>query len=587
MNKTKAITNVVLCVLVFSVSFYVCDRFFGIYHAGEGDMQDKLFPSLSATFESPYLKLYKEGIKEAVFGSIAAVMFFIATFCLKTNYDRRDGEEQGSAKWGTAKNIAPFINKKMEANILLTKTESLSLERPKDFEYDRNGNVLIIGGSGSGKTRGFVIPNIMQMYGSYVVTDPKGTLLPQVGTMLEENGYKVKTFNTINFNKSMHYNPLAYIKSEKDILKVVNVLIENTKGEGEKAGEDFWVKAERLLYCALIAYLREECNPEEMILSNLIKLLDCSDVKEENESWKNQVDFLFDKVEKKNPNSFALRQYKKYKKAAGKTAKSILISCGARLAPFDIKELQEITAYDELDLDKIGDEKTALFLIMSDTDKTFSFLMAMIYYQMFNLLCEHADDDCNGELPVPVRCILDEFRNIGRIPEFQILISTIRSRKISANIIVQSIAQIEEVYDKAADTIVDNCDTTLFLGGKSPKTTKMISESIGKETIKSSTLNKSGGSSSGWSVNNSIIGRDLIDPAEIGKLSKKQCILQIYGVPPFKSLKYNMKKHHRYNDLAKPGSDREYKIKTKSEKDYLNFIFGNDFTEETTIKILI
>ncbi len=587
MKNSKSIA---LCVSGFFISFFsfLCgDRFFGFYLASEGSIVDKLLPSLESTFQSPFFIFFKTGIKGGLFVSLFTTLLFIVVFCFDVNYKRRDGEEQGSAEWGTAKDIKPFINQNEDANILLTKTESLSLERPKDFEYDRNGNVLIIGGSGSGKTRGFVTPNIMQMYGSYVITDPKGTLLPQVGTMLEENGYKVKTFNTINFGKSMHYNPLAYIRSEKDILKVVNVLIENTKGEGEKAGEDFWTKSERLLYCALIAYLREECNPEEMMLSNLIKLLDCSDVKEENEAWKNQVDFLFDDLEKKNPNSFALRQYKKYKKAAGKTAKSILISCGARLAPFDIKELQEITAYDEMELDKIGDEKTALFLIMSDTDKTFSFIMAMIYYQMFNLLCEHADDDCGGELPIPVRCILDEFRNIGRIPEFQILISTIRSRRISANIIVQSIAQIEEVYDKAADTIVDNCDTTLFLGGKSPKTTKMISESIGKETIKSQTVNKSGGSSTGWSMNNSIIGRDLIDPAEIAKLSKKKCILQIYGLPPFKSTKCDMKQHKNYKLLAKPGSEREYKLRSKQDQEYLDFIFGKGYTEDSKIKILI
>lgn len=587
MKKSRITFLIVGGCLVSLFSFWCADRFFGIYQTGEGSMSERLLLALDATFKSPYLWLSKSGIQEGIFAGLIALTAFIAVFGFNTKYDMRDGEEQGSARWGTASDIKPFISKNEDANIILTSTERLSLERPKAFEYDRNANVLLIGGSGSGKTRNFVTPNLLQMYGSYVVTDPKGTILPQVGTMLEENGYKVKTFNTINFAKSMHYNPLAYIRSEKDILKVVNVLIENTKGEGEKAGEDFWVKAERLLYCALIAYLYEECNPEEMVLSNLIKLLDCSDVKEENEAWKNQVDFLFDDLEKKNPNSFALRQYKKYKKAAGKTSKSILISCGSRLAPFDINVLSEITSYDEMELDKIGDEKTALFIIMSDTDTTFSFIIAMMYYQMFNLLCEHADDDCGGVLPIKVRCILDEFANIGRIPMFEKLISTIRSRGISANIILQSQAQLESAYDKAADTIADNCDTMLFLGGKSQKTGKMISESVGRETIKSRTINKSGGSSSGWSQSNSIMGRDLIDPAEVAKLSKKECILQIYGLPTFKSKKYDVESHKNYKLLAKAGSDREYKVKSKQDQEYLDFIFGKGYSEDSKIKLLI
>lgn len=465
----------------------------------------------------------------------------------------RRGEEHGSAEWNNAKEAAKFQDcKNADNNVILSNSEFLQFVGQNDFEYDRNKNVIVVGGSGCGKTFSFVKPNLMQLHSSYVVTDPKGTLLPQVGEMFRENHYVIKSLNTVNFKKSLHYNPLSYIRSQKDILKVVNVLIENTKGSGEKAGEDFWVKAERLLYSALIAYLYYECDPSECNIPMMIVLLEHAEVRENDEEYKSAVDVLFDELAETpgKEDCFAVKQYRKFKQAAGETAKSILISCGARLAPFDIDEIKELTAYDELEMDKIGDRKTAFFIIMSDTETTFSFLIAMCMYQMFNLLCEHADVDCGGELPVPVRCLFDEFANIGVIPNFHVLISTIRSRLISATLILQSLSQLKPIYKDNADTILDNCDSMVFLGGKSTNTTEQIAKMIGKETIDNTNINESRGQSGSYSINNQNLGRDLIDPAEIGRIKRTECIVMLVGAAPWRSKKYKTSRHHRFRQLA-------------------------------------
>ena len=422
----------------------------------------------------------------------------------------RHNVEYGSARWGTAKDIEPFIAPKFEDNVILTKTERLMMSnRPKNPANARNKNVLIIGGSGSGKTRFWLKPNLLQMHSSYVVTDPKGTVLVECGRMLSKNDYRIKVLNTINFAKSMHYNPFAYIRSEKDILKLVNTIIVNTKGEGQQASEDFWVKAEKLYYTALIAYIWYEAPEEEQNFSMLIDLVDASEAREDDENFKNAVDLLFEELEQKNPNHFAVRQYKKYKLAAGKTAKSILISCGARLAPFDIKELRDLTSYDELELDTLGEKKTALFVIISDTDATFNFIVSIMYSQLFNLLCDKADDVYNGRLPIHVRCLLDEFANIGQIPQFEKLIATIRSREISASIILQSKSQLKTLYKDNASTIEGNCDTTLFLGGKEKDTLKDLAEILGKETIDLYNTSDTRGTSQSYGLNYQKTGKDM------------------------------------------------------------------------------
>ena len=460
----------------------------------------------------------------------------------------RKGCEYGSARWGNAEDIKPYMADKFEDNVILTETESLTMDgRPKAGpKYARNKNILVIGGSGSGKTRFYVKPNLLQMHSSYVVTDPKGTVLNEVGKALKEGGYAIKVLNTINFKKSMHYNPLAYIRSEKDILKLVNTIIANTKGEGNQSGEDFWVKAERLYYSALIGYIWYEAPDDEKNLNTLIEMINASEAREDDESFENPIDKLFKELEQENPEHFAVRQYKKYKLAAGKTAKSILISCGARLAPFDIAELRELTEDDELELDTLGDKKTALFVIISDTDDTFNFIVAIMYTQLFNLLCDKADDKYGGRLPVHVRFILDEFANIGQIPKFDKLIATIRSREISASIILQAQSQLKAIYKDNADTIVGNCDTTLFLGGKEKTTLKEISEILGKETIDLYNTGESRGKETSHSLNYQKTGKELMSMDELSVMDGSKCILQLRGVRPFLSNKYDLTKHPKF-----------------------------------------
>jgi len=460
----------------------------------------------------------------------------------------RKGCEYGSARWGNAEDIKPYMADKFEDNVILTETERLTMDgRPKAGpKYARNKNILVIGGSGSGKTRFYVKPNLLQMHSSYVVTDPKGTVLNEVGKALKEGGYAIKVLNTINFKKSMHYNPLAYIRSEKDILKLVNTIIANTKGEGSQSGEDFWVKAERLYYSALIGYIWYEAPKEEKNLNTLIEMINASEAREDDETFENPIDLLFKELEQKNPEHFAVRQYKKYKLAAGKTAKSILISCGARLAPFDIAELRELTEDDELELDTLGDKKTALFVIISDTDDTFNFIVAIMYTQLFNLLCDKADDKYGGRLPVHVRFILDEFANIGQIPKFDKLIATIRSREISASIILQAQSQLKAIYKDNADTIVGNCDTTLFLGGKEKTTLKEISEILGKETIDLYNTGESRGKETSHSLNYQKTGKELMSMDELSVMDGSKCILQLRGVRPFLSNKYDLTKHPKF-----------------------------------------
>ena len=460
----------------------------------------------------------------------------------------RKGCEYGSARWGNAEDIKPYMADKFEDNVILTETERLTMDgRPKAGpKYARNKNILVIGGSGSGKTRFYVKPNLLQMHSSYVVTDPKGTVLNEVGKALQDGGYAIKVLNTINFKKSMHYNPLAYIRSEKDILKLVNTIIANTKGEGSQSGEDFWVKAERLYYSALIGYIWYEAPKEEKNLNTLIEMINASEAREDDETFENPIDLLFKELEQKNPEHFAVRQYKKYKLAAGKTAKSILISCGARLAPFDIAELRELTEDDELELDTLGDKKTALFVIISDTDDTFNFIVAIMYTQLFNLLCDKADDKYGGRLPVHVRFILDEFANIGQIPKFDKLIATIRSREISASIILQAQSQLKAIYKDNADTIVGNCDTTLFLGGKEKTTLKEISEILGKETIDLYNTGESRGKETSHSLNYQKTGKELMSMDELSVMDGSKCILQHRGVRPFLSNKYDLTKHPKF-----------------------------------------
>ena len=506
-------------------------------------------------------------------GIFGAILVRLAVYLKAKNAKKyRRGVEYGSARWGRPEDIAPYVDPVPDWNIPLTRTESLTMtSRPKQPKYARNKNILVIGGSGSGKTRFFVKPSIMQMHSSYVITDPKGQLLKETGKMLlhgapklDENGkpvrddrgriiyepYRIKVLNTINFSKSMKYNPLAYVRSEKDILKLVNVIIANTKGDGEKSSEDFWVKAERLLYCALIGYIWYEAEPEERNFITLLDLLNACEAREDDETYKSPVDILFDDLAKKQPEHFAVKQYVKFKMAAGKTLKSILVSCGARLAPFDIKELRDIMTEDELELDTMGDRKAALFLIMSDTDTTFNFVIAMLQSQLFNLLCDKADDFYNGRLPVHVRCLLDEFANIGQIPNFDKLIATIRSREISASIILQSQSQLKTIYKDAADTIVGNCDSTLFLGGKEKGTLKEISELLGKETIDSLSQSENRGAQTSHGLSYQKLGKELMTQDEIAVMDGGKCILQLRGVRPFFSDKFDITKHPRYQYLS-------------------------------------
>ena len=481
---------------------------------------------------------------------MAALIKFVVYTKGKNAKKFRQGKEYGSARWGNKKDIEPYMDEKFQNNILLTQTERLTMNgRPANPKYARNKNVLVIGGSGSGKTRFFVKPNLMQMHSSYCVTDPKGTIVLECGKMLEDNGYEIKILNTINFKKSMKYNPFAYIRSEKDILKLVQTIIANTKGEGEKAGEDFWVKAEKLYYTALIGYIFYEAPREEKNFATLLDMIDASEVREDDETYMNPIDRLFEALEKKEPTHFAVKQYKKYKLAAGKTAKSILISCGARLAPFDIRELRDLMSEDELELDTLGDRKTALFVIISDTDDTFNFVVSIMYSQLFNLLCDKADDVYGGRLPVHVRCLLDEFANIGLIPKFEKLIATIRSREISASIILQAQSQLKAIYKDNADTIVGNCDSTLFLGGKEKTTLKELSETLGKETIDLYNTSETRSNQKSFGLNYQKTGKELMSQDEITVMDGGKCIFQLRGVRPFLSDKYDITKHKNYKLL--------------------------------------
>ena len=537
------------------------------------DASEKLLriaQGFAEAFASLWLSLHP---LDLLLGVAGAALVRLAVYLKAKNAKKyRRGVEYGSARWGRPEDIAPYIDPVPDWNIPLTRTESLTMtSRPKDPKTARNKNILVIGGSGSGKTRFFVKPSLLQMHSSYVVTDPKGQLLRETGKLLahggpkrDENGkpvrdkhgkvvyepYRIKVLNTINFSKSMKYNPLAYVRSEKDILKLVNVIIANTKGDGEKSSEDFWIKAERLLYCALIGYIWYEAEPEEKNFITLLELINACEAREDDETYKSPVDILFDELAQAQPEHFAVKQYVKFKMAAGKTLKSILVSCGARLSPFDIKELRDIMTEDELELDTMGDRKTALFLIMSDTDTTFNFVIAMLQSQLFNLLCDKADDLYNGRLPVHVRCLLDEFANIGQIPNFDKLIATIRSREISASIILQSQSQLKTIYKDAADTIVGNCDVTLFLGGKEKSTLKEISELLGKETIDSLSQSENRGAQTSHGLSYQKLGKELMTQDEIAVMDGGKCILQLRGVRPFFSDKYDLTKHPRYKYLS-------------------------------------
>lgn len=514
-----------------------------------GDIIDRIMVGISDIGTLSYIPSINP--RDLLVGiSVAALVKLIVYSKGKNKKKYRQGKEYGSARWGESKDIAPYIDPKFENNVLITNTERLTINsRPKNPKYARNKNVLVIGGSGSGKTRFYVKPNLMQMHSSYVVTDPKGTLVLECGKMLYENGYDIKILNTINFKKSMKYNPFAYLRSEKDILKLVQTIIANTKGDGEKAGEDFWVKAEKLYYTALIGYIYYEAPEEEKNFKTLLDMIDASEVREDAETYMNPIDRLFEALEKKDPSHFAVKQYKKYKLAAGKTAKSILISCGARLAPFDIRELRELMSEDELELDKIGDRKTALFVIISDTDDTFNFVVSIMYSQLFNLLCDKADDVYGGRLPVHVRCLLDEFANIGLIPKFEKLIATIRSREISASIILQAQSQLKAIYKDHADTIVGNCDSTLFLGGKEKTTVKELSETLGKETIDLYNTSETRSNQKSFGLNYQKTGKELMSQDEITVMDGGKCIYQLRGVRPFLSDKFDITKHKNYKLL--------------------------------------
>ena len=544
-----------------------------------------LTKGFALAFESPLPSLYP---KDLLFGIGVGVVLRLIVYLKGKNAKKyRKGIEYGSARWGSSSDINPFVDHVFQKNVILTQTESLTMSnRPRDPRNARNKNVLIVGGSGSGKTRFWLKPNLMQCHSSYVVTDPKGSIIVECGKLLQKEGYKIKILNTINFKKSMHYNPFAYIKSEKDILKLVTTLIANTKGEG-KAGDDFWVKAETLLYTALIGYIYYEAPKHEQNFSTLIEFINASEVREDDEDFKNPVDLMFDRLEEKDPQHFALRQYKKYKLAAGKTAKSILISCGARLAPFDIMELRELTSYDELELDTLGDRKTALFIIISDTDDTFNFLVSMAYTQLFNLLCDKADDVYGGRLPIHVRCLIDEAANIGQIPKLEKLMATIRSREISACLVLQAQSQLKALYKDNADTIIGNCDSMIFLGGKEKTTLKDLSETLGKETIDMFNTSDTRGTQRSYGLNYQKLGKELMSMDELAVMDGGKCILQLRGVRPFLSDKYDITKHPNYKYLSDYDKRNTFNIekflstKLKLKPDEVYDVYEIDLAEET------
>ena len=539
--------------LPYLLFVYPFDKLAQAFRLAPGaDLSDKLLSigdGFTAAFSSPWLSFHPTDL---LIGIAGAVVLRMAVYLKGKNAKKyRHGIEYGSARWGTAADIAPYKDKDFFQNIPMTQTERITMaSRPKQPKYARNKNILVIGGSGSGKTRFFCKPSLLQAHSSYVCTDPKGTLLPEIGTFLERKKYRIKCLNLINFRKSMKYNPLAYIRSEKDILKLVNALIMNTKGEGEKSSEDFWVKAERLYYSALIGYIWYEATEEEKNFITLLDLINASEAREDDEAYQSPVDLLFSQLEEREPDHFAVKQYRKFKMAAGKTLKSILISCGARLAPFDIRELRDLMEYDELELDTLGDQKTALFVILSDTDSTFNFVAALMYSQLFNLLCDKADDFYGGRLPVHVRLILDEFANIGQIPNFDKLIATIRSREISASIILQSQSQLKTIYKDAADTIVGNCDSTLFLGGKEKSTLKEISELLGKETIDLYNQSENRGSQVSHGLSYQKLGKELMTQDELAVMDGGKCIFMLRGVRPFLSDKYDLTRHPNYRYTA-------------------------------------
>ena len=539
--------------LPYLLFVYPFDKLAQAFRLAPGaDLSGKLLSigdGFTAAFSSPWLSFHPTDL---LIGIAGAVVLRMAVYLKGKNAKKyRHGIEYGSARWGTAADIAPYMDKDFFQNIPMTQTERITMaSRPKQPKYARNKNILVIGGSGSGKTRFFCKPSLLQAHSSYVCTDPKGTLLPEIGTFLERKKYRIKCLNLINFRKSMKYNPLAYIRSEKDILKLVNALIMNTKGEGEKSSEDFWVKAERLYYSALIGYIWYEATEEEKNFITLLDLINASEAREDDETYQSPVDLLFSQLEEREPDHFAFKQYRKFKMAAGKTLKSILISCGARLAPFDIKELRDLMEYDELELDTLGDQKTALFVILSDTDSTFNFVAALMYSQLFNLLCDKADDFYGGRLPVHVRLILDEFANIGQIPNFDKLIATIRSREISASIILQSQSQLKTIYKDAADTIVGNCDSTLFLGGKEKSTLKEISELLGKETIDLYNQSENRGSQVSHGLSYQKLGKELMTQDELAVMDGGKCIFMLRGVRPFLSDKYDLTRHPNYRYTA-------------------------------------
>ena len=547
--------RVVILSIPYLIIFYLADKSFWLYRHCIGDSMIEKIGVMLMNFQLAFTNwLPSFHMQDLLGGVVTALIFRLILYYKAKNAKKfRHGEEYGSARWGNRKDIEPFEDPVFENNIILTETERLTLNsRPKQPKYARNKNVIVIGSSGSGKTRFYLKPQLMQMTPnvSYVCTDPKGTIIVECGKMLVNGGYRIKVLNTINFKKSMHYNPFHYIRSEKDILKLVNTIIANTKGEGEKSTEDFWIKAERLLYSALIGYIWYEAPEEEQNFSTLLEFINASETREDDEEFKNAVDELFEELEAENPEHFAVRQYRKYKLAAGKTAKSILISCGARLAPFDIQELRKIMSYDEMELDMIGDQKTAMFVIISDTDDTFNFVVAIMYTQLFNLLCDKADDEHGGRLPYHVRLLLDEFSNIGQIPKFDKLIATIRSREISASIILQSQSQLKTIYKDAAETITGNCDTVLFLGGKESSTLKEISETLGKETIDLYNTSDTRGTSQSYGLNYQKTGKELMGRDELAVMDGNKCILQLRGVRPFLSNKYDITKHKRYKELA-------------------------------------
>ena len=580
-DKKKIISN-----LPFLIFFWIFDKLSYAVRLSEENILISVVKGVSELTKAPLLSFHFTDISAGIIGALAVkgILYLRSKNAKKF----RKGIEYGSARWGTPEDIKPYIDEDFYNNILLTNTERLTMNsRPKNPKFARNKNVLVIGGSGSGKTRFFVKPNLMQMTTSYCVTDPKGTILVECGKMLQKGGYKIRSLNTINFKKSMHYNPFAYIRSEKDILKLVNVIIANTKGDGEKSGEDFWVKAERLLYCALIGYIYYEAPEEEKNFITLLDLINASEAREDDENYKSPVDMLFDRLAEREPEHFAVKQYVKFKQAAGKTLKSILISCGARLAPFDIKELRDLMEYDELELDTLGDEKTALFVIISDTDDTFNFVVAIMYSQLFNLLCDKADNEYGGRLPVHVRCLLDEFSNIGQIPKFEKLISTIRSREISACIILQAQSQLKAIYKDNADTIIGNCDTTLFLGGKEKSTLKELSETLGKETIDMYNTSETRSNQNSYGTNYQKLGKELMSQDELSVMDGGKCILQLRGVRPFLSDKYDITKHPRYKMLSdydkKNAFDMEKYMKRKKPvvaKDEVFDYYKIDLPEE-------